>query len=107
METSAPSWRPVNMHRPPTLSVSSSLRHNLSFAKQGLVRPLMDGVDRVYVDAQARPFAKLGPEDLRDTLDVCRLLGCSVRSVYRWVEDRSRYRDGAPGGMKLRTGGYQ
>jgi Helix-turn-helix domain len=40
---------------------------------------------RVFVDAKARPFAKLALDDLVDSADVCAVLGCSARSLYRWV----------------------
>lgn len=44
------------------------------------------GGQRVYVEAQVRPFSELDDKDLVDTADLCRLFGCSARTVYRWVE---------------------
>ncbi len=75
----------------------TSLAKNATPILRKIVRKGVDGVQRVYVDAQARPFAKLGPEDLLDTQDVCRLTGCSVRSVYRWVMEQSLKSEGKVG----------
>lgn len=48
--------------------------------------PEWGGRSRVYVEAQQRKFSKLADADLIDTADLCRLFGCSTRTVYRWVE---------------------
>lgn len=51
-----------------------------------VVAPGAGGRLRVYVEAQQRKFSKLADADLVDTADLCRLFGCSARTVYRWVE---------------------
>jgi excisionase family DNA binding protein len=51
-----------------------------------MLAPAAGGGMRVYVDAQAHSFLQLADGDLIDTADLCRLFGCSARTVYRWVE---------------------
>jgi excisionase family DNA binding protein len=51
-----------------------------------VIAPAPGGGQRVYIEAQARPFPQLADTDLVDTADMCRLFGCSARTVYRWVE---------------------
>lgn len=51
-----------------------------------VVAPGAGGRLRVYIEAQPRKFSKLADADLVDTADLCRLFGCSARTVYRWVE---------------------
>lgn len=51
-----------------------------------VIAPAPGGGQRVYIEAQGRPFSQLAEADLVDTADLCRLFGCSARTIYRWVE---------------------
>lgn len=51
--------------------------------------PAPGGGLRVYADLKERPFARLAPEDLLDTADLCRLYGVSLRTVYRWMAEHN------------------
>lgn len=52
-----------------------------------VVVPAVGGGQRVAIEAKPRPFSRLADSDYVDTADVCRLFGCSARSVYRWVAE--------------------
>jgi excisionase family DNA binding protein len=52
-----------------------------------LVGPAAGGGNKVYVDFKTRPFQLLEDLDLVDTADLCRMFGCSARTVYRWVAE--------------------
>lgn len=54
-----------------------------------LVAPAMGGGQKVYIDFKPRPFNKLASGDLLDTSDLCRLFGCSARTVYRWITEHA------------------
>lgn len=45
------------------------------------------GGEKAYVDFQELPFCELEDGDLIDTADLCRIFGCSLRTVYRWMSD--------------------
>ena len=45
------------------------------------------GGPRIYADAQERTFGRLAAEDLLDTADLCRIFGCSTRTIYRWIAE--------------------
>jgi excisionase family DNA binding protein len=42
---------------------------------------------RIYADAHAKTFGRLAAGDLLDTADLCRILGCSTRTIYRWISE--------------------
>jgi hypothetical protein len=52
---------------------------------------------RVFADMRETPFAELGPRDLLDTADICRIYGCSARTVYRWMADHELTPSGRAG----------
>ena len=43
----------------------------------------------VFADKRPMAFRSLQNDDLLDTTDLCRVFGCSARTVYRWVTDHS------------------
>jgi excisionase family DNA binding protein len=45
------------------------------------------GGPRIYADAQERTFGRLAADDLLDTADLCRIFGCSTRTIYRWIAE--------------------
>lgn len=47
------------------------------------------GGHTVIKTARAVPFNRLRDDALIDTSDLCRIFGCSGRTVYRWVADYS------------------
>jgi predicted DNA-binding transcriptional regulator AlpA len=49
------------------------------------IGPAAGGGEKAYVDFEARPFSTLENGDLIDTADLCRIFGCSLRTVYRWM----------------------
>ena len=53
------------------------------------VGPGAGGGRIVVKTARTAPFNKLGSDALIDTSDLCRLFGCSARTVYRWVAQNS------------------
>ena len=59
--------------------------------------PAVGGGWTAYMEPQALPFSELGPDDLLDTADLCRLFGISGRTVYRWINQvglRPRFKAG-------------
>jgi excisionase family DNA binding protein len=50
--------------------------------------PSTGGRYQVYMDAKRLPFYKLRKDALLDTSDLCKLFGCSMRTIYRWVEEQ-------------------
>lgn len=63
----------------------SSLEGNQTPVHRKLLAPAVGGGWTAYMDPQARPFSDLGPDDLLDTADLCRLFGISGRTAYRWI----------------------
>lgn len=47
------------------------------------------GGQSLYLDKRAVPFCALGNGDFVDTSDLCRIFGCSARTVYRWITNHS------------------
>jgi len=47
------------------------------------------GGQTVLKEQRAVPFHTLRNSDLVDTTDLCRVFGCSARTVYRWVTNHS------------------
>jgi len=43
---------------------------------------------QVYAINPSKAFARLPDDALLDTTDLCNLIGCSLRSVYRWIADK-------------------
>jgi excisionase family DNA binding protein len=70
-----------------------------------VVAPGAGGGPHVYVEVRARPFTKLADADLVDTADLCRVFGCSARTVYRWVESHGLRSSGKVGREFLFTKG--
>jgi excisionase family DNA binding protein len=61
---------------------------------QTLVRRVIIGMGpgggpAAYLEYQPRPFSSLNLNDLINTADLCQLLGCSARTVYRWVAENN------------------
>jgi excisionase family DNA binding protein len=54
-----------------------------------LIQPGPGGGEKVYVDFRPRTFRLLEDTDLLDTADLCRLFGCSARTVYRWMAEHT------------------
>ena len=54
-----------------------------------LVGPAAGGGQQIYIDFKPQPFHTLAPSDMLDTADLCKMFGCSVRTVYRWITDHS------------------
>jgi len=52
---------------------------------------------KVFAERRAIPFAELRPRDLLDTMDLCRIYGCSKRTVYRWVAEHDLVPTGRAG----------
>jgi len=65
-----------------------SLTDNGTLIHRKIVGPAVGGGIRAFIDHQALPFRDLAPRDLLDTADLCRIFGCSARTVYRWIGER-------------------
>ena len=46
------------------------------------------GGHRIFADAKAQTFHRLGDDDLLDSADLCALFGVSTRTIYRWISER-------------------
>lgn len=68
--------------------IADTFGANKTLVHRKVMAPAIGGGNKVYVEAKAHPFAKLANGDLLDTSDVCRLFGCSARTLYRWVAER-------------------
>lgn len=67
--------------------VDDSLGDNTTPVYRKIIAPAVGGGLRVYVEHQPRPFCELTGRDLLDTADICRIFGCSIRTVYRWINE--------------------
>jgi len=65
-----------------------SLESNTTPVHRKMIGPAVGGGERVYFEHQPRPFAALAGKDLLDTADLCRILRCSTRTIYRWINER-------------------
>lgn len=63
------------------------LKDNVTLIHRKMIARAVGGGERAYMDQQARPFYKLANNDLLDTADLCRVFGCSARTVYRWTNE--------------------
>ncbi len=58
---------------------------NATLVRRKIIARSIGGGLAVYVEAKPIAFARLCDTDLVDSGDVCRIFGCSARSLYRWV----------------------
>jgi excisionase family DNA binding protein len=63
------------------------LRHDSTLVNRKIIVESASGATQVYADAEARPFSRLRNDDLLDTADICSVMGCSARTVYRWIAE--------------------
>ncbi len=49
------------------------------------IGPAPGGGQRAFIDFQEKPFCDLNGDALIDTADLCKIFGCSARTVYRWM----------------------
>lgn len=59
--------------------------------------PVEGGGRRVFADPVARKFKDLDGSALLDTSDLCRIYGCSRRTIYRWMVERALQATGQVG----------
>src|SRR5258708_34213853 len=67
----------------------NALADNATQIRRKIVGPAVGGGKRAFMDFQAQPFHELAARDLLDTADLCRIFGCSARTVYGWVTERA------------------
>ena len=64
---------------------------------QKVLGPVYDGQRKVFADPEVRKFKDLPGSALLDTSDLCRIYGCSRRTIYRWIADRALHYVGQVG----------
>ena len=66
-----------------------SLAENETPINRKIIGVAPGGGERVYIDFVPLPFAQLAKQDMVDTADLCRIFGCSARTVYRWIAENA------------------
>jgi len=67
--------------------VDHLLEDNPTPIHRKMIMPAVGGGQRAFMDPHARPFSALARQDLLDTADLCRIFGCSTRTIYRWINE--------------------
>jgi len=62
------------------------LEQNLTPINRKRVGRAAGGGEKVYVDWEQKAFWELEDGDLVDTADLCRVFGCSLQTIYRWMK---------------------